>query len=60
MTVPEQPSSSGLPPKTYHTSCFRCTVCDRLFEDKDGGPAVFVRDPSGACHVEVSDLELCV
>ena len=51
MTVPEQPSSSGLPP---------CTVCDRLFEDKDGGPAVFVRDPSGACHVEVSDLELCV
>lgn len=60
MTVPEQPSSSGLPPKTYHTSCFRCTVCDRLFEDKDGGPAVFVRDPSGACHVEVSDRESCV
>ena len=60
VTVPEQPSSSGLPPKTYHTSCFRCTVCDRLFEDKDGGRAVFVRGPSGACHVEVSDLESCV
>ena len=53
VTVPELPSSSGVPPKTYHTSCFRCTVCDRLFEDKDGGRAVFVRGPTGACHVEV-------
>lgn len=54
VTVPEQPSSSGVPPKTYHTSCFRCTMCDGLFEDNDGGRAVFVRGPSGACHVEVS------
>ena len=60
VTVPEQPSSSGLPPKTYHTSCFRCTVCDWLFEDKDGGRAVFVRGPSGAYHVEVSDFESLV
>ena len=53
VTVPEQPSASGVPPKTYHTSCFRCTVCNGLFEDKDGGRAVFVRGPSGVCHVEV-------
>ena len=53
VTVPELPSSSGAPPKTYHTSCFRCTVCNGLFEDKDGGRAVFVRGPTGVCHVEV-------
>lgn len=63
VTVPEQPSSSGVPPKTYHTSCFRCTVCDGLFQDQDGGKAVFVRGPSGVCHVEVGtclSVLLCV
>ncbi|RPD63078.1 hypothetical protein L227DRAFT_543842 [Lentinus tigrinus ALCF2SS1-6] len=60
VTVPELPSSSGVPPKTYHTSCFRCTVCDRLFEDKDGGRAVFVRGPTGACHVECAPPEKTV
>ncbi|TBU64934.1 hypothetical protein BD310DRAFT_866409 [Dichomitus squalens] len=58
VTVPEQPSSSGVPPKTYHTSCFRCTVCDGLFEEKDhGGRAIFVRGPKGACHVECAPPE---
>ncbi|RDX56003.1 hypothetical protein OH76DRAFT_1396348 [Lentinus brumalis] len=60
VTVPELPSSSGVPPKTYHTSCFRCTVCDGLFEDTDGGRAVFVRGPTGACHVECAPPEKTV
>ncbi|KAI0639273.1 hypothetical protein C8Q77DRAFT_49997 [Trametes polyzona] len=57
VTVPEQPSSSGVPPKTYHASCFRCTVCDRLFQDSEGGRAVFVRSPKGACHIECAPPE---
>ncbi|KAI0778054.1 hypothetical protein BD413DRAFT_98031 [Trametes elegans] len=60
VTVPEQPSSSGMPPKTYHASCFRCTVCDRLFQDSEGGRAVFVRSPKGACHVECAPPERTV
>lgn len=54
VTVPEEPSSSGVPPKTYHTACFRCKVCDGPFEEREGGRAVFVRGQDGACHVEVS------
>ncbi|KAI0670031.1 hypothetical protein C8Q78DRAFT_1079936 [Trametes maxima] len=57
VTVPEQPSSSGVPPKTYHTSCFRCTVCDGLFKDAESGRAVFVRSPKGACHVNCAPPE---
>ncbi|EIW64809.1 uncharacterized protein TRAVEDRAFT_62249 [Trametes versicolor FP-101664 SS1] len=57
VTVPEQPSSSGAPPKTYHASCFRCTVCDKLFQDSEGGRAVFVRSPKGACHVQCAPPE---
>ncbi|KAJ3018980.1 hypothetical protein NUW54_g206 [Trametes sanguinea] len=57
VTVPEQPSSTGVPPKTYHASCFRCTVCDKLFQDSEGGRAVFVRSPKGACHVQCAPPE---
>ncbi|CDO72364.1 hypothetical protein BN946_scf184977.g61 [Trametes cinnabarina] len=57
VTVPEQPSSTGVPPKTYHASCFRCTVCDQLFQDSEGGRAVFVRSPKGACHVQCAPPE---
>ncbi|OBZ79411.1 hypothetical protein A0H81_00650 [Grifola frondosa] len=57
VTVPEQPSSTGVPPKTYHTSCFRCTVCNGPFEEHDGGRAVFVRSEEGACHVECAPTE---
>lgn len=57
VTVPEEPSSSGVPPKTYHTSCFRCKVCDGLFEEREGGHAVFVRGQEGACHVECAPPE---
>ncbi|KAH9898528.1 hypothetical protein C8Q73DRAFT_639960 [Cubamyces lactineus] len=60
VTVPEQPSSSGMPPKTYHASCFRCTVCDQLFQDSEGGRAVFVRSPKGACHVQCAPPERTV
>ncbi|KAH9937560.1 uncharacterized protein B0H18DRAFT_1081709 [Fomitopsis serialis] len=55
VTVPEEPASSGVPPKTYHTACFRCKVCDGPFEEREGGRTVFVRGEDGACHVEVPD-----
>ncbi|KAI8995507.1 hypothetical protein BD414DRAFT_479743 [Trametes punicea] len=57
VTVPEQPSSTGVPPKTYHASCFRCTVCNELFQDSEGGRAIFVRGPKGACHVQCAPPE---
>ena len=60
VTVPELPSSSGAAPKTYHTSCFRCTVCHGLFEDNDGGRTVFVRGPTGVCHVEVKFRKITI
>ncbi|OCH96531.1 hypothetical protein OBBRIDRAFT_765352 [Obba rivulosa] len=54
VTVPEDPPNSDLPPKTYHTACFTCKVCDKPFEERDGGRAIFVKGEQGACHVEVS------
>ncbi|KZT74745.1 hypothetical protein DAEQUDRAFT_760767 [Daedalea quercina L-15889] len=57
VTVPEEPSSSGVPPKTYHTACFKCKVCDGPFEEHEGGRAVFVRGEDGACHVECAPPE---
>ncbi|KAI0936196.1 hypothetical protein AcV5_004393 [Taiwanofungus camphoratus] len=57
VTVPEEPSSSGVPPKTYHTSCFRCKMCGGVFEEREGGRAVFVRGEEGACHVECAPPE---
>ncbi|KAJ3533999.1 hypothetical protein NM688_g7201 [Phlebia brevispora] len=53
VTVPEEPTSTGTPPKRYHTACFRCKVCGEVFEEKEGGHAVFVRVEEGACHVRV-------
>jgi hypothetical protein len=55
VTVPEEPSSSGAEPKVYHSDCFRCKVCDGMFEARGNGQAVFVRAEGGPCHVEVSD-----
>ncbi|CCM00910.1 uncharacterized protein FIBRA_02956 [Fibroporia radiculosa] len=57
VTVPEEPSSSGVPPKTYHTACFRCKVCDGPFEERDGGRTVFVRADVGVCHVECAPAD---
>lgn len=60
VTVPEEPSSTGALPKRYHTACFKCKVCGEAFEEKEGGHAVFVRVPEGACHVRVSGIrQLC-
>lgn len=56
VTVPEL-SASG-PPKTYHTECFRCVLCDGPFRETANGQAVFVRGEGGACHVEVSRVIL--
>ncbi|KAI0079569.1 hypothetical protein K474DRAFT_1639427 [Panus rudis PR-1116 ss-1] len=57
VTVPEEPTSSGIPPKTYHTTCFKCNVCAEVFEEKEGGHAVFVRGEEGACHVRCAPPE---
>lgn len=56
VTVPELGASG--PPKTYHTECFRCALCDGPFRETANGQAVFVRGEGGACHVEVSRLIL--
>ncbi|KAG6381265.1 hypothetical protein JVT61DRAFT_5670 [Boletus reticuloceps] len=52
VTVPEL-NANG-PPKTYHTECFRCALCDGPFKETANGQAVFVRGEGGACHIEVS------
>ncbi|GBE78377.1 hypothetical protein BKA93DRAFT_621250 [Sparassis latifolia] len=54
VTVPELP---GAPPKTYHTACFRCTLCEGMFEETEGGRAVFVRGDQGVCHLECAPPE---
>ena len=53
VSVPE-PSSTGSRPRTYHADCFRCRICNGLFEEKETGRAVFVRGVRGACHLDVS------
>ncbi|KIJ68306.1 hypothetical protein HYDPIDRAFT_106480 [Hydnomerulius pinastri MD-312] len=55
VTVPEL-STTG-PPKTYHTECFRCTMCEGPFKENSSGQAVFVRGEGGACHVECAPPE---
>jgi hypothetical protein len=52
VSVPE-PSSTGSLPRTYHADCFRCRICNGLFEEKEAGRAVFVRGVRGACHLNV-------
>lgn len=53
VSVPE-PSSTGSLPRKYHADCFRCRICNGLFEEKETGRAVFVRGVKGACHLDVS------
>jgi LIM domain len=53
VSVPE-PSSTGSLPRMYHADCFRCKICNGLFEEKEAGRAVFVRGVRGACHLHVS------
>ncbi len=57
VSVPE-PSSTGSLPRTYHADCFRCRICNGLFEEKETGRAVFVRGVRGACHLDVSNYPL--
>lgn len=53
VSVPE-PSTSGSSHRMYHADCFRCRICNGLFEEKEAGRAVFVRGVRGACHLSVS------
>ncbi|KAL4064952.1 hypothetical protein V8B97DRAFT_1985737 [Scleroderma yunnanense] len=55
VTVPEL-NTTG-PPKTYHTECFRCVICDGRFKESPNGKAVFVRNEGGACHLECAPPE---
>jgi len=55
VSVPE-PSSTGSSPRIYHADCFRCRICNGLFEGKEAGRAVFVRGVRGACHLSVGDF----
>ncbi|PSR85852.1 hypothetical protein PHLCEN_2v5328 [Hermanssonia centrifuga] len=57
VTVPEEPTSTGAAPRRYHTACFKCKVCGDVFEEKEGGHAVFVRVDEGACHVHCAPPE---
>lgn len=52
VSVPE-PSTTGSSPRMYHAGCFRCRICNGLFEGKEAGRAVFVRGVRGACHLSV-------
>lgn len=52
VSVPE-PSTTGSSPRMYHVGCFRCRICNGLFEGKEAGRAVFVRGVRGACHLSV-------
>ena len=52
VSVPE-PSSTSSSPRMYHADCFRCRICNGLFEGKEAGRAVFVRGVRGACHLSV-------
>ncbi|KAH9985430.1 hypothetical protein BJV74DRAFT_847146 [Russula compacta] len=56
VSVPE-PSSTGSLPRTYHADCFRCRICNGLFEEKEAGRAVFVRGVRGACHLNCAPIE---
>lgn len=56
VTVPEESGVKGIPPKTYHTGCFRCNVCQGTFKETGTGQAIFVRGDNGPCHPEVSRI----
>ena len=54
VTVPDDDDSGSA--KSYHYSCFRCSICDEAFEEGANGQAVFVKSSQGACHMDVSLL----
>ncbi|KAF8271413.1 hypothetical protein EI94DRAFT_582237 [Lactarius quietus] len=56
VSVPE-PSSTGSLPRKYHADCFRCRICNGLFEEKETGRAVFVRGVRGACHLDCAPAD---
>ncbi|KAH0590569.1 hypothetical protein H2248_000709 [Termitomyces sp. 'cryptogamus'] len=37
---------------TYHVECFKCAICNGIFNEVCGGQAIFVKANGGACHVE--------
>ncbi|KAL5535328.1 hypothetical protein ACEPAF_3422 [Sanghuangporus sanghuang] len=59
VTVPEE-SSKRLPPKSYHTECFRCAVCEKPFEETKNGQAIFIRTSTGCCHINCTTPERIV
>jgi hypothetical protein len=53
VTVPEDAGVMSTSPKTYHSGCFRCNICQGTFKETAAGQAVFIRGENGACHPEV-------
>jgi len=36
----------------YHTDCFKCVECHRVFKQGNNGQTIFVTSRNGPCHVE--------
>ncbi|KAJ4486304.1 hypothetical protein J3R30DRAFT_3445757 [Lentinula aciculospora] len=49
VTVPDEITGT---PKTYHTACFTCSVCDLEFTQGAQGQAAFIKGEKGPCHVD--------
>lgn len=43
-------------PQTFHSECFKCTVCDKVFNDSRKGSAPFIITHRGPCHIQVQSL----
>lgn len=50
ITIPSD--DTHLPSQIYHVNCFKCVVCQGLFEGSKSGKAAFVKVDDGPCHVD--------
>ncbi|KAG5221441.1 lim-type zinc finger-containing protein [Salix suchowensis] len=57
VTVPDDPGVLGSETKAYHTDCFRCYVCNEVFQESGKGQATFVRGERGPCHIPCAPPE---
>ncbi|CAA7266571.1 unnamed protein product [Cyclocybe aegerita] len=44
-------------PQLYHSDCFKCSVCDKGFNDAKKGQVSFVQGPNGPCHPQCTPTE---
>ncbi|KDQ30661.1 hypothetical protein PLEOSDRAFT_1111438 [Pleurotus ostreatus PC15] len=57
VTVPDDPGVLGSETKAYHTDCFRCYVCNEVFQESGKGQATFVKGERGPCHIQCAPPE---